>query len=120
VIFTCRRQTAGVPLIRNFAVAAAFDFRARVAAWVRMDQAGMVKGCATRSGRHCAVTNRSFKTPRKRCSKDHSAKNKFQAAAELCYVKARPLDNTDFVMNWRKQMARQYTIRALKETSLES
>jgi 4-hydroxybenzoyl-CoA reductase subunit beta len=36
------------------------------------------------------------------------------AAAEAAYIKARPLDNTDFVMNWRKQMARQYTIRALK------
>jgi 4-hydroxybenzoyl-CoA reductase subunit beta len=38
-----------------------------------------------------------------------------QAAAEAAYVKARPLDNTDFVMNWRKQMARQYTLRALRE-----
>ncbi len=38
-----------------------------------------------------------------------------QAAAEACYNKARPLDNTDFVMNWRKQMTRQYTLRALKE-----
>jgi 4-hydroxybenzoyl-CoA reductase subunit beta len=37
------------------------------------------------------------------------------AAAEACYNKARPLDNTDFVMNWRKQMTRQYTLRALKE-----
>ncbi|HYJ87918.1 MAG TPA: FAD binding domain-containing protein [Pyrinomonadaceae bacterium] len=37
------------------------------------------------------------------------------AAAEAAYVRARPLDNTDFVMNWRKQMARQYTIRALNE-----
>jgi 4-hydroxybenzoyl-CoA reductase subunit beta len=37
------------------------------------------------------------------------------AAAEACYIKARPLDNTDFVMNWRKQMARQYTLRALEE-----
>jgi 4-hydroxybenzoyl-CoA reductase subunit beta len=37
-----------------------------------------------------------------------------RAAAEACYIKARPLDNTDFVMNWRKQMARQYTIRALE------
>ena len=33
-----------------------------------------------------------------------------QAAAEAAYVKARPLDNTDFVMNWRKQMTRQYTL----------
>ena len=35
------------------------------------------------------------------------------AAAEAAYVKARPLDNTDFVYQWRKQMAREYTIRAL-------
>jgi 4-hydroxybenzoyl-CoA reductase subunit beta len=38
-----------------------------------------------------------------------------QAAAEAAYVKARPLDNTDFVMNWRKQMTRQYTLRALQQ-----
>jgi 4-hydroxybenzoyl-CoA reductase subunit beta len=41
--------------------------------------------------------------------------DQIQAAAEAAYVKARPLDNTDFVMNWRKQMARQYTLRALRE-----
>ena len=38
-----------------------------------------------------------------------------QIAAEAAYVKARPLDNTDFVYQWRKQMARQYTLRALRE-----
>ncbi|MEP6708372.1 MAG: hypothetical protein ABJC05_12675, partial [Pyrinomonadaceae bacterium] len=38
-----------------------------------------------------------------------------QAAAEAAYNRARPLDNTDFVMNWRKQMTRQYTLRALRE-----
>jgi len=38
-----------------------------------------------------------------------------EAAAEAAYVKARPLDNTDFVMNWRKQMTRQYTLRALHQ-----
>jgi CO/xanthine dehydrogenase FAD-binding subunit len=37
------------------------------------------------------------------------------AAAEAAYVRARPLDNTDFVMNWRKQMAREYTLRALRQ-----
>ena len=37
------------------------------------------------------------------------------AAAEAAYVKARPLDNTYFVYQWRKQMARQYTLRALKD-----
>jgi 4-hydroxybenzoyl-CoA reductase subunit beta len=36
-------------------------------------------------------------------------------AAEACYIKARPLDNTDFVMGWRKQMARPFVIRALEE-----
>ena len=38
-----------------------------------------------------------------------------RAAAEACYIKARPLDNTDFVMGWRKQMARPFVIRALDE-----
>lgn len=41
--------------------------------------------------------------------------DQIQAAAEAAYVKARPLDNTDFVSQWRKQMARQYTLRALHE-----
>jgi 4-hydroxybenzoyl-CoA reductase subunit beta len=40
------------------------------------------------------------------------------AAAEAAYIKARPLDNTDFVMNWRKQMTRQYTLRALQELAV--
>jgi 4-hydroxybenzoyl-CoA reductase subunit beta len=43
------------------------------------------------------------------------AEDRIQAAAEAAYVRARPLDNTDFVMNWRKQMAREYTIRALRQ-----
>ena len=40
-----------------------------------------------------------------------------QAAAEAAYIKARPLDNTDFVYQWRKQMARQYTLRALRDVA---
>lgn len=40
---------------------------------------------------------------------------RIQAAAEVGYLKARPLDNTDFVMNWRKQMARPFIVRALEE-----
>lgn len=42
-----------------------------------------------------------------------------EAAAEAAYVKARPLDNTDFVMNWRKQMTRQYTLRALEDIAAQ-
>jgi 4-hydroxybenzoyl-CoA reductase subunit beta len=41
--------------------------------------------------------------------------DQIQAAAEAAYIKARPLDNTDFVYQWRKQMARHYTLRALRE-----
>jgi 4-hydroxybenzoyl-CoA reductase subunit beta len=41
--------------------------------------------------------------------------DQIQAAAEAAYIKARPLDNTDFVYQWRKQMAREYTIRALND-----
>ena len=39
---------------------------------------------------------------------------RIQAAAEACYLKARPLDNTDFVMGWRKQMTRPFVVRALE------
>ncbi|HVG37997.1 MAG TPA: hypothetical protein VM870_01850, partial [Pyrinomonadaceae bacterium] len=41
--------------------------------------------------------------------------SRINQAAELSYLKARPLDNTDFVMNWRKQMSRVYVTRALEE-----
>jgi len=44
---------------------------------------------------------------------------RIEAAAEAAYVKARPLDNTDFVNNWRKQMTREYTIRALTDLRSE-
>jgi 4-hydroxybenzoyl-CoA reductase subunit beta len=37
------------------------------------------------------------------------------AAAEACYLRARPLDNTDHLMNYRKQMARPFVTRALRE-----
>jgi 4-hydroxybenzoyl-CoA reductase subunit beta len=37
------------------------------------------------------------------------------AAAEACYNRARPLDNTDHLMNYRKQMARPFALRALRE-----
>ncbi|MDT7687329.1 MAG: hypothetical protein QOJ70_769 [Acidobacteriota bacterium] len=40
-----------------------------------------------------------------------------RAAAEACYLRARPLDNTDHLMNYRKQMARPFVLRALRELS---
>jgi 4-hydroxybenzoyl-CoA reductase subunit beta len=38
-----------------------------------------------------------------------------EAAAEAAYVRARPLDNTDHLMNYRKQMARPFVRRALED-----
>jgi 4-hydroxybenzoyl-CoA reductase subunit beta len=46
--------------------------------------------------------------------------DQIQAAAEACYVKARPFDNTDFVMNWSKQMTREYKLRALEDVRTQS
>ncbi|HJZ67500.1 MAG TPA: FAD binding domain-containing protein, partial [Blastocatellia bacterium] len=40
---------------------------------------------------------------------------RIEAAAQACYLKARPLDNTDYLMGWRKQMARPFVQRALEE-----
>jgi 4-hydroxybenzoyl-CoA reductase subunit beta len=37
------------------------------------------------------------------------------AAAEAAYRPAKPMDNTDFDLSWRKQMARVYVTRALQE-----
>ena len=48
------------------------------------------------------------------------SEDQIQAAAEAAYIKARPLDNTDFVYQWRKQMARQYTLRALRDVAAMS
>jgi 4-hydroxybenzoyl-CoA reductase subunit beta len=35
------------------------------------------------------------------------------SAAEAAYARGKPLDNTDFMMNWRKRMIREYVTRAL-------
>jgi 4-hydroxybenzoyl-CoA reductase subunit beta len=93
----------------------AFDFPVLgVAAWAQMDDAGVVKDAKLILG---GIAPSPIEVPEAGAAlvgqpldPEH-----IQAAAEAAYVKARPLDNTDFVMNWRKQMARQYTLRALKE-----
>jgi 4-hydroxybenzoyl-CoA reductase subunit beta len=96
----------------------AFDFPVLgVAAWVQRDQAGVVKAAKLVLG---GIAPSPLEVPDAARaligqSLDGVHNEHIQAAAEACYVKARPLDNTDFVMNWRKQMARQYAIRALRE-----
>jgi CO/xanthine dehydrogenase FAD-binding subunit len=37
------------------------------------------------------------------------------AAAAAAYKPAKPMDNTDFDLSWRKQMTRVYVSRALEE-----
>jgi 4-hydroxybenzoyl-CoA reductase subunit beta len=92
----------------------AFDFPVLgVAAYVQMDgdnvkQAKIVLGGIAPSP--IQVTEAGEALIGQAFDDDH-----IQAAAEAAYVKARPLDNTDFVMNWRKQMAREYTLRALRD-----
>lgn len=45
----------------------------------------------------------------------HLDGERMRAAADACYLRARPLDNTDHLMNYRKQMARPFVLRALQE-----
>jgi 4-hydroxybenzoyl-CoA reductase subunit beta len=102
----------------------AFDFPVLgVAAWIQLDEgknhAGETPAVPVKNARIVLggiapspidVTEASAALIGQLFDDDH-----IQAAAEAAYVKARPLDNTDFVMNWRKQMTRQYTLRALED-----
>ncbi|HWN07898.1 MAG TPA: FAD binding domain-containing protein [Pyrinomonadaceae bacterium] len=93
----------------------AFDFPVLgVAAYVQLDQAGSVKDAKLVLG-GIAPAPMEIGDARDALVGQPLDSVHIQAAAEAAYIKARPLDNTDFVMNWRKQMAREYTLRALQE-----
>jgi 4-hydroxybenzoyl-CoA reductase subunit beta len=93
----------------------AFDFPVLgVAAWVQLDPAGLVKDARLILG-GIAPSPLEVKEAGQALIGQPLDREHIEAAAEAAYVKARPLDNTDFVMNWRKQMTRQYTLRALNE-----
>jgi 4-hydroxybenzoyl-CoA reductase subunit beta len=93
----------------------AFDFPVLgVAAWVQLDPAGLVKDARLILG-GIAPSPIEVKEAGQALIGQTLDHEHIEAAAEAAYVKARPLDNTDFVMNWRKQMTRQYTLRALDE-----
>jgi 4-hydroxybenzoyl-CoA reductase subunit beta len=93
----------------------AFDFPVLgVAAWVQLDQAGVVINAKLILG-GIAPAPLVVKEAEQALIGQPLDSERIEAAAEAAYVKARPLDNTDFVMNWRKQMTRQYTLRALNE-----
>ena len=97
----------------------AFDFPVLgVAAWVDVDKVGSVSNARLILG-GIAPSPLEVKEAAQVLIGNPLHRDHIEAAAEAAYIKARPLDNTDFVMNWRKQMARQYTLRALEELRLE-
>jgi 4-hydroxybenzoyl-CoA reductase subunit beta len=97
----------------------AFDFPVLgVAAWVSLDKAGTVRDARLVLGA-VAPSPLQVKEAAQELIGQTFDEEHIRAAAEACYVKARPLDNTDFVMNWRKQMTREYTLRALRELRSE-
>jgi len=98
----------------------AFDFPVLgVAAWVQMDESQRNGARVVTNARlvlgGIAPSPIEIKEAAKALIGKSLNEDAIQAAAEAAYVKARPLDNTDFVYQWRKQMARQYTLRALRE-----
>jgi 4-hydroxybenzoyl-CoA reductase subunit beta len=97
----------------------AFDFPVLgVAAWIHVDRAGSVKDARLVLG-GIAPSPVDVKEAADLLIGHPFDDDHIQAAAEAAYVKARPLDNTDFVMNWRKQMTREFTLRALQELATQ-
>jgi 4-hydroxybenzoyl-CoA reductase subunit beta len=93
----------------------AFDFPVLgVAAWIQTDSSRLVKEARVILGGIAPSPTQVIEAEQALIGKPLNQDN-IRAAAEAAYIKARPLDNTDFVMNWRKQMARQYTIKALQQ-----
>jgi 4-hydroxybenzoyl-CoA reductase subunit beta len=96
-----------------------FDFPVLgVAAWVDFDPRGIVRDARLVLGA-VAPAPVEVKEAAAALTGEPFDDEHIQAAAEACWIKARPLDNTDFVMNWRKQMTRQYALRALEELRSE-
>jgi 4-hydroxybenzoyl-CoA reductase subunit beta len=92
----------------------AFDFPVLgVAAWVNMDQGSVRDAKVVLGG--IAPAPVEIKEAAAALIGSSLSDEPIAAAAEAAYIKARPLDNTDFVYQWRKQMARQYTLRALRD-----
>ena len=92
----------------------AFDFPVLGAAtWVRMDQDVVLDAKVVLGG--IAPSPVEIKEAAGALIGKPLVDEQIHAAAEAAYIKARPLDNTDFVYQWRKQMARQYTLRALQD-----
>ncbi len=91
-----------------------FDFPVLgVAAWVRWDGRRVAEARVVLGG----VASRPQEVPEAAAALAGTtlAADAIAAAAEAAYRPAKPLDNTDFDLSWRKQMTRVYVTRALEE-----
>lgn len=91
-----------------------FDFPVLgVAAWVKFDKKTVV------DARIALAAVQSYPMPVPEAARELIGKplgaESIRAAAEACYKRGKPLDNTDFFMNWRKEMIRKYVSGALSE-----
>ena len=91
-----------------------FDFPVLgVAAWVQWDGALVADARVVLGG----VASYPQETPEAgaRCRGTTLSSEAIAAAADAAYRPAKPMDNTDFDLSWRKQMTRVYVTRALGE-----
>jgi CO/xanthine dehydrogenase FAD-binding subunit len=85
-----------------------------VAAWVRRADDGTVKEARIVLG---AVASHPQEVPEAAAAIVGSRleENAIAAAADAAYKPAKPMDNTDFTLAWRKEMVRVYVQRALAQ-----
>lgn len=92
----------------------AFDFPVLgVAAWIRWDGKNVADARVVLGG----VASQPQEVPEAGAALTGTAlsDDAIAAAAEAAYRPAKPMDNTDFDLSWRKQMTRVYVTRALEE-----
>ena len=91
----------------------AIDFPVlNVGAWVERDGAGRVAAARVYLG---AVSSYPVPVDAAAVIGTTLDDDAIAAVAESAYAPAKPLDNTDFQMTWRKQMVKVYVARALRE-----
>ncbi|MBD0372954.1 MAG: FAD binding domain-containing protein [Pyrinomonadaceae bacterium] len=97
----------------------AFDFPVLgIAARVDLDESGTVRDAKLVMG-GVAPAPMEVKEAQSALIGGQLDAERMERAAEACYTKARPLDNTDFLMYWRKAMARPFVLRALEELKMQ-
>ena len=91
-----------------------FDFPVLgVAAWVRWDGSTVADARVVLGG--VASYPQEIPDAGARCRGTTLSSEAIAAAADAAYRPAKPMDNTDFDLSWRKQMTRVYVTRALAE-----